>query len=153
MKGKKPLSNNSSIIPNYLLEDWAIDEQKLEKIVQFSSEIINSKTTVLIAKTNTRNALFDNELTVIQNKFVSNFPTDIDKWLALVLGNLIKTDISNQIFFNQSLNVENIFEMIKGWNYSNDEPAPSWACGYFKGIKMSQDITINMQHLILYKEK
>ncbi len=144
---KVKLDNNSSIIPNELLKNWAIDEQKLEKIVQFASEIINSKTTVLIAKTSTKNALFNNELTVIQNKFLSNFPTDIDRWLALVLGNLLKTDISNQIFFNKSLNIENLFEMIKGSNYSNNEPAPSWACKYFKGIEMNQDIPIRMQHL------
>ncbi|NEW60879.1 hypothetical protein GSY74_06245 [Sulfurovum sp. bin170] len=143
-------NNSYSKIPNELLENWAINYKQLEKIMDFSSEIIDSKTTLLLAKTQTRHALFDNELTVFQNSRVSDSPTDMDKWLALVVGNLLHNDEPEERrFFNGRLeNPENLFEMIRGWNYFIGKSAPIWGQEYFKGIILRNNIIYDLRSLM-----
>lgn len=131
-----------------LLEKWAIDENKLNLIINLASNILNCKDSFLMCKTKNKTALFDEEVTIFENKFVSDFPTDIDKWLSLVIGNLLFTDINNKMFFNEKIeNCENLFQLIKNWNYSNNSSSPIWASKYFNGIKMNQNFTINLNFL------
>lgn len=145
------IDNVSPTINRELLENWAIGKKELEKIIVLAKDIIDSKTTLLLAKTSTRTALFDNELTVFQNAQVSDSPTDMDKWLALVVGNLLHDDVpENRDFFNGRLEFpEHLFEMIRGWNYCMVKSAPTWAREYFQGIDMKQDEMIEMKHLQL----
>lgn len=144
------IDNGSSKINESLLKKWAINEEEIEKIINLATKIIDSKTTLLMAKTESKNALYDKELTVFQNAQASDFPTDIDKWLALVIGNLLDTDIDNKSFFNSRLeNPTQLFNIIRGWNYSNRTSAPEWARKYFSGIKMEQYNPINLEGLDL----
>ena len=96
---------------------------------------------MLLAKTSRKTALFDNELTVFQNVQVSDSPTDMDKWLALVVGNLLHDDVpENRDFFNGRLEFpKHLFEMIKGWNYCDGDASPNWTRNYFKGIILTND--------------
>ena len=139
------IDNASPIINKELLEDWAIGKKELEKIIVLAKDIIDSKTTLLLAKTSTRTALFDNELTVFQNAQVSDAPTDIDKWLALVVGNLLHDEVpKDRDFFNGRLAFpEHLFEMIKGWNYFTRKSAPKWAYIYFKGIFIEESVALS----------
>ncbi|HIP51361.1 MAG TPA: NACHT domain-containing protein [Campylobacterales bacterium] len=131
------VDNASPTINKELLENWAIGEKELEKIIVLAKDIIDAKTTLLLAKTSTKTALFDHELTVFQNAQVSDSPTDMDKWLALLVGNLLHDDVpEDRDFFNGRLEFpEHLFEMIKGWNYfAHRASSPSWSRQYFKGI-------------------
>ncbi len=144
------IDNSSSKINDTLLKNWAINKEELKKIVNFAREIIDSKTTLLMAKTESRNALYDKELTVFQNSQVNDSPTDIDKWLALVVGNLLDTDIDKKRFFNARLeNPTQLFNMIRNWNYSNRTSSPKWASEYFRGINTKYDSPINCEGLNL----
>jgi len=145
------IDNASPTINRELLEDWAIGEKELEKIIILAKDIIDSKTTLLLAKTSTKTALFDNELTVFQNAQVSDSPTDIDKWLALVVGNLLHHDVpENRDFFNGRLeSPEHLFEMIRGWNYSMDNSSPNWSSGYFYGLSSSSEKIMKYKNLNL----
>lgn len=139
-------------IPDEVLKNWAIDKDDLEKIMKLAQKIIDSKTTFLLAQTESTNSLFDNELTVFQNAKVSDSPTDMDKWLALVVGNLLHDDVPEERdFFNGRLeSPENLFEMIRGWNYSMYSSAPWWAKEYFKGIIIENIIfmdNVDFSHL------
>jgi len=152
----EPIANNdiksSRIYPKPLLEDWAIDEDALERIIALAQEIIDAKTTILSAKSLPANALFNNELTIFHNKSLSDISTDIDKWLSLVLGNLLETkiDTEEKRFFNARLsNPENLFEMIRNYNYSRQWSGPFWAQEYFNGIKMKNNDVINLSNLRL----
>ena len=146
------IDKDSTTYPEELLENWAINEEKLEKIINLASKILDDKTTILIAKTKHKNALFNNELTVFQDKFISEFPTDMDKWLALTLGNILDTNIDNKKFFNSRINnSNNLFQMIKNWNYSNNLSAPEWAKEYFIGINMQETNEVNLINLDLSK--
>lgn len=142
---------SSKIPPQKLLENWAIDEDALEKITFFAKEIIDANTTIISAKSSPAHALFNNELTVLHNKSLKDIPTDIDKWLSLVLGNLLETkiDTEKKRFFNARLsNPENLFEMIRNWNYSRQWSAPFWADKYFNGIQMkNNNSSINLECL------
>lgn len=134
--------------PQQLLKNWAIDDDALERIIVLAKEIIDAKTTILSAKSSSANALFNNELTVFHNKSLSDVPTDIDKWLSLVLGNLLETNINSEEkqFFNARLsNPENLFEMIRNWNYSQKDSAPFWANEYFNGIQMKNTNEIDLR--------
>ncbi|WP_151947054.1 pentapeptide repeat-containing protein [Aliarcobacter butzleri] len=142
--------NDSPFYHPELLNKWAIDENKLNLIIDLASNILNCKDSFLMCKTKNKTALFDEEVTIFENKFVSDFPTDIDKWLSLVVGNLLFTDINNKMFFNEKIeNCENLFQLIKNWNYSNNSSSPVWANEYFNGIKMNQNFTINLSSLDL----
>lgn len=141
---------SSKIPPQKLLENWAIDEDALEKIIILAKEIIDDKTTILSTKSSSAHALFNNELTIFYNKSLNSIPPDIDKWLSLVLGNLLGTNVSEKQFFNTRLsNPENLFEMIRNWNYSRQWSTPFWAHSYFNGIKMHNSNVIHLQFLNL----
>ena len=133
------IDNASPTINKELLENWAISEKELEKIIVLARDIIDSKTTLLLAKASRRTALFDNELTVFQNAQVSDSLTDMDKWLALVVGNLLHDDVpKDRNFFNGRLEYpENLFEMIRGWNYYQKRASPYWVAEYFKGVTIT----------------
>ena len=144
------IDNDSSVYPEKLLINWAITEEKLEKIINFASKIIDDKTTVLMSKTKQKSALFNNELTVFQNKFMSDFPTDLDKWLSLTLGNILENNIDEEKFFNSRIiNTTNLFQMIKNWNYSSSTSAPEWVKKYFIGIMMKDTDEVNLRNLDL----
>ena len=147
------IDNASSTINRELLEDWAIGEKELEKIIVLAKDIIDSKTTLLLAKTSTRTALFDNELTVFQNAQVSDSPTDMDKWLALVVGNLLHDDVPEERdFFNGRLEFpEHLGNMIRAWNYCSFDSAPVWSKEFFKGINLKQKETLRMSTLLFAK--
>ena len=85
---------------------------------------------------------------MFQNARVSDSPTDMDKWLALVVGNLLHDDVpEDRNFFNGRLDFpEHLFEMVKGWNYYERNSAPYWATDYFYGIKIER---INLDYFIL----
>jgi hypothetical protein len=136
------IDNNSATIHPELLENWAIGKRELERIIGLAKEIIDSKSTLLLAKTERRTALFDSELTLFQNARVSDSPTDMDKWLALVVGNLLYDNKPEERdFFNGKLeNPENLFEMIRGWSYYKQKSGtPSWSREFFKGVTLKQE--------------
>ncbi len=146
-------NKDSTAISDELLENWAINNEELEKIIHLAKEIIDSKTTLVLAKTEPKNALFNKELTIFTNMQMGSNPTDIDKWLALLVGNILHTDNEEErVFFNGKLdNPENLFEMIRNWNYSNSASAPVWARKYFTGIKMQKSHNINLISLNLLR--
>lgn len=142
------ITKESSYYTDDLIINWAMTQEKLNKVIDLASEVIDEKTSMLLAKSEQKSSLFANELTIFSNRYTSEFPTDIDKWLSLILGNILYTDIDKNRFFNQNIiNTNNFFEMIKNWNYSNNESAPTWAQQAFIGIKMKQNIDIHLSNI------
>ena len=94
-------------------------------------------------------ALFDKEVFEIQNDKLRKTPANIDKWLALLVGNILYNNESKQKYFNSSLNnFEYLFEMIRSWNYySINDSAPFWAKSLFKGLRMDNNLEdYNLSH-------
>lgn len=140
--------NNSTFYPEKLIKDWCIDEGKIEKIITLAKTILESNKEYLTTKANFHTVLFDREVVEIENERLNRAPHNIDKWLALLVGNILHTDIEKRVFFNGMINTPEVFfEMMKNWSYSYSYSAvPQWANNYFQGIKtekMTEKIDIN----------
>jgi hypothetical protein len=140
------IEENQTEFPYNSLKNWCIDNQKIEKIVNLASEILNSKTNYLLTKVNSKTALFNNEVIAVQNQRLNNLLPDTDRWLALVVGNALFNDLSNPKslkFFNRKYNIDysSLFDLIKNWNFSHNDSAPSWGKDLFIGINMQSNIS------------
>jgi hypothetical protein len=144
--------SNIKTLSDKYLEQWPIKEFEITKIVQICTDIINSKENYLLTRADNQTLLFDNEITKIQNKVIS-LPPDMDKWLALLVGNKLFTRIDKGLFFNKMiLDFKVFFEMIKDWNYSNQTSCPNWAVDLFMGIDMLENNSFyTLEHLQLDK--
>ena len=134
-----PCVENEANYPPTLLEDWCINQDKIDKIIGLAREIIESKTNYILAKAETKTALYDNELLVVQHR-LNSFPPDIDRWLALLVGNTLFNNVKKEIFFNWNIkNYDHLFDLIKNWNCAYRMPAPVWGTKLFMGINMSDN--------------
>ncbi|MDF1883962.1 NACHT domain-containing protein [Sulfurimonas sp. SAG-AH-194-C21] len=124
-----------------LVNNWCIDDEKLEKIINLSKSILESKKEYLSTKSNVHNALFDGEVVEIESGKLNRLPHNIDKWFALLVGNILKNNEPNRIFFNSYIeNPKVLFEMMRDWNYRYNTAAPKWAGDYFLGIDTSKSM-------------
>jgi hypothetical protein len=63
---------------------------------------------------------------------------EIDKWFALIAGNIIGTNLINKHFFNSKLRVKNLFNLIRNSTYYSKK-VPYWGREYFTGINMRKN--------------
>lgn len=132
-----------------LIENWCIDNDKLSKIIDLSKLILESKKEYLTTKSNICKALFDGEVIEIESDRLNSVPHNIDKWFALLVGNILKNDEESLVFFNSSIDMPEVFfEMMKDWNYNYETAVPQWARKYLVGIDTNKDNkTINIKNL------
>lgn len=139
-------SNNK--LNDDIINDFPIDKNIIGKIELLCQKIIESQKTYLIEEPKIDTILFKKELMSV-NKLKGNF-NEIDKWLALIAGNKLSTDIEKRQFFNSKLEATLLFNLIQNWNY-NFGAVPSWGFENFMGIDMSgNNQIIELQHLNLY---
>lgn len=133
------------------LEDWCIGQGEIDKIIHLAKEILESKTNYLLTKADAKTALYNKEILAIQNNKLNNFPPDMDRWLALLVGNELFNDEENEKFFNGKIeHFEHLFDLIRNWNYAFTHSTPSWGKDLFKGIDMSNnEKRINVSHINL----
>ena len=117
------------------ITNWALTSEKLEKLVKFLSEVIDDDNTLLVSSSRNLSCLFDNEVTSIPSPLLNDIPINIDKWLALIAGNILFTNENEQKFFNSTLTKPtNLLEMLRSWSYIKNVAAPRWATDYFQGL-------------------
>jgi uncharacterized protein YjbI with pentapeptide repeats len=145
---KIKLKENQSEFPVNSLSNWYFKEEQISKIVELAKSIINSKNNFILTKADTKSSLYDNELLSLQNSKLSNITHDIDRWLALLVGNTLYNDYSNQSkpkLFNTDfkINPQNLFDLILTLEYSNTESSveKSWRNNLFRGIDMRNETT------------
>ncbi|MFT3679846.1 MAG: SMEK domain-containing protein [Ferruginibacter sp.] len=122
-------------ISNEIVDDFPITMLILAKIEVLCREIISSKKIYFLDEPARSSVLFKNELTII-----NNYPKiyEIDKWLALITGNIVGTNVMKRQFFNSNLNTQDLFNIITHWNYYVGE-IPYWGIDLFMGINMKND--------------
>lgn len=125
----------SNKVSNELLEDFPINTSVFEKITNLCKSIFNSQTIYTLTEAQQHTVLFKNELIGTKK---SGFYTTIDKWFALLLGNIIYNNIKEKKFFNALISSTQIFELIRCWNFENGAVA-EWASDFFQGIDMSKN--------------
>jgi len=140
------IEENYTEYPLNSLENWCIDDKRLTKIIELSSIIINSKNSYLSTQASSKTALFSSEVLEVPIQFVSSITQNIDKWLSLLVGNILYNDLTvnnNLKIFNKDfkINFHQLFEMMSSWNYTNNEPAPFWGKNLFIGLDMSSNDT------------
>lgn len=138
---KFDIPSNTPDFPVESLENWFFTKEKIDKIIDFAQDILESKTNHLLLKGKTNTALFDKEVFSIQKSKLRRIPPDTDKWLALLVGNILFNNEREKQYFNSKIsNFENIFELVRNWNYySINDSSPYWAKSLFKGINMENN--------------
>lgn len=135
---KKVDLDHQSSYPKELIEAWCIDSAKISKITQFSKSMLESKKAYLTTKVNTHKALFDEEVLEIENESLNRIPHNIDKWLSLLVGNILYNNQTR--LFNSTIDHPEIFfNIMKDWSYMYETATPTWANDYFKGIDISKN--------------
>ncbi|WP_417354217.1 NACHT domain-containing protein [Flavobacterium sp.] len=143
------INENETQYPNELLSNWCIDDNKLNKIIDLAANILASKHTYVPTTATSRDSLFNKEVLEIKNKKLGTFPLNIDKWLALLVGNTLYNDYSNNNYFNWDKNIpfNELFDLIRTWNFTSNDSAPIWGKELFLGINMTNNkIDIELIH-------
>lgn len=123
-------------IPEKFLEKWPLKEKELKSIGELAKKIIESDTNYLFTRGESQTILISNEI-VQTDEPVNKIPHNMEKWLALLVGNVLCTDEETIVFFNEGISKPGIFfELIRNWNYSFSQSAPIWGRSLFKGINM-----------------
>jgi len=126
-------------IPDKYLKNWPIKQKEIDKIVELAKKILGADSVYAFTKSYPQTVLFKKEIIKIQGKVSAQIP-DMDKWLALLIGNKLFSNIENKQFFNKKIEkFEIFFEMIKNWNYYSGKPAPEWGKGLFISLDMSNN--------------
>ena len=139
---------SSNKINDKLIKDFPITKKELDKIELLCQKIISSPKTYLLENPGRHTALYSEELISVSN--LKGNVYEIDKWLALIAGNILGTNIQTKQFFNSKLDAKSLFDLIRNWNY-NKGSIPIWGRELFQGICMesNQDALI-FTHLIAY---
>jgi uncharacterized protein YjbI with pentapeptide repeats len=142
---KYPIKQDETQYPEELIQDWAFDNSKIEKLLSLCKEIINSNNTYLLTKSDLKSSLYDNELTLIQNNSIHGLPLDFDKWLALLVGNKLCndfSDIDSPVLFNRKYEIkpDKLFDLIiqSSNRRANANKVPEWGRNLFRGIDMKK---------------
>ena len=147
------IEENQAKYPEESLENWCLGEKDIQKIIALAKSIMDSKTNYLLAKAKPKDALYDGEILAFQNSTLNSSPPDLDRWLALLVGNILQNDEPTRTFFNSGLeNCQHLFNLIRNWNYYSGTPAPNWGCWLFQGIDMSNfKGEVTLQNVNLFK--
>jgi hypothetical protein len=132
--GKRTFDNNTSEYPKELLQNWCIKQEQIDKILQFSAEIVNSSETFILAKAEPKINLFDTDVLLIRDKNFEDLQDLFDKWIALLVGNVLYNSTENvkrPKLFNTDYKIDfqQIFKILKYSDFPFD---------MYKGIDMRQ---------------
>ncbi len=144
------IPNNSTHYPDESITNWYFTQEKLDRLIKFAQQIIESNAEYIVVKGEAHTALFDKEVFETQENKLRSIPPNIDKWLALLVGNVLCNNETKGIYFNSKITkIDNLFEMVRNWNYySSNDSAPFWAKPFFKGIDMNNSREeANYQHI------
>ncbi len=132
-------TENMTEIDDKLIENWPIDNDAIDKIIKLAKGILESETNYLFFKGTQRTPLFDKEAIEIPVRPCDS-PPDIDRWLALTVGESLYTNEKAKKFFAGLIeNFSHFFDMMKSWNYVYDIASPTWGRNLFKGLNMERN--------------
>ncbi|MFY1613786.1 hypothetical protein ACOMSG_13230 [Macellibacteroides fermentans] len=140
---------NRAEYPEDSLVNWPIKKEHIDKILCLCAKILNSTGNTLLTKVERKNALFDEELIIIKNNELSNICLDTDKWIALLVGNILHTDKhdpTNIKLFNTDykINPKSLFDLIITSNYTDNNGliGNNFKRVLFSGIDMRENTSL-----------
>lgn len=141
---------NMTQYPKESITNWYFTQDKIDKVVLLTKQIIESSNEYIVAKGESHTSLFDKEIFEIKDDKLQTCTPNIDKWLALLVGNILQNSETKRNYFNSKITKpERLFDMVRNWNYhSYYDSAPFWAKPFFKGIRMTEnDEDYNFSHI------
>lgn len=129
---------------------WFVSKDFFEKLNNLLKSIIERTDYLYFSSRTDMNIVdFCNERTIlIAKEPVFDLVPDIDKWLALLIGN----ELQNSKLFTQKLDGKMLFMMLKNWNQYERKAAPSWGKSYFSYLQYYNNTTddekLDMSYLI-----
>ena len=142
------LGENQTQYPQESLKKWCIGQKEIERIVALARSIIDSETSYVLARVDVKKSLYNKDVLAFQKTKLNESPPDIDRWLALLVGNVLHNDQSTRTFFNGTLeNCHHLFDLIRNWHYFDQTPSPNWGRWLFQGIDLRQSQgTISLEY-------
>ncbi|WP_311080766.1 pentapeptide repeat-containing protein [Paenibacillus polymyxa] len=139
-----PISSNTIEPPSELLENWIITIEVINKIVDLSRDIIESKSKYLLTTVNSHyTSLYNNEIIQINDE-ISHIPPDIDRWIAFLVGNCLYNNDKERRFFTSTIgDTKIVFDMLKNWHHFSETASPEWGKKLFRGLIMPKS---NLEH-------
>lgn len=116
-----------------MLKDWPIKGEEIQKIIDAMYELFESNNTNLFIKGKQNSSLFNDEIFSIKN-YMFNSNLRIEKWIALLAGNILYNNKSKEKFFNEKLKMENIISLWRDRQHSHDKVSPKWDEKLFNGL-------------------
>ncbi|WEK20396.1 MAG: SMEK domain-containing protein [Candidatus Pedobacter colombiensis] len=136
----------SNKLSSRIVQDFPIKLATLEKIQRLCEKIIESPMNYSLGEFSSQTILYKNELMATSGRVIN---VNIEKWFALLTGNLVANDIANRIFFNTNVKFWHLFRMIKNWNFEKGLIS-NWGGDLFKGINMKDNRNfVSYSHLVL----
>ena len=122
---KGNFNDNTSEYPKELLQNWCIKQEQIDKILQFAADIVNSSEIFILAKAESKVNLFDTDVLLIREKDFDDLQDLFDKWVALLVGNVLYNNTKNikkAKLFNTDYRIgfRQIFKVLKYSDFSFD---------------------------------
>lgn len=145
------LNKNPKKLPKNMIENWPIKENEISKIVELCQKIMESKGSFIPIKAVPYNSIYENE-TLFFNEPIENKFSNVDKWLAMLVGNILETDIESQLFFNKKINCNIFVDIIKQRQFTHNKFSPNWINEYFIGMSYEAPYTkyVNFEYINFY---
>ncbi len=106
---KGRIAKETTDIPETLIVNWCINSETIKAISNLCKQIIECDSIVVLSKSSEITNLFDNELTLLKNKFYKN-SLYIPKFLCLIIGNNLTIEDTDT--FIRSIEQEVIIELL-----------------------------------------
>lgn len=135
------LNKNPQKLPENMIENWPIKESEINKIIELSKNILESKGNFIAVRPLTFDSIYDKEVILISDSLDTKL-SNMDKWLAILVGNILETDILNLSFFNARIEWKIFSNLMKLRQFSNEKAAPLWAKECFNGINFVDNFRV-----------
>lgn len=137
-KGK--FVENATEYPEELIKEWCIKEEHIKKILELCKQILLSERATIVSQAESRTSLFNEEALLLKSS-LDYENINIDKWLALLVGNTLCNNTNNSeapILFNTQYHIPYtlLFNMLCTELCHKTMIFDNWKRNLFKGIDM-----------------
>lgn len=120
-----------------LISSWPIGEDEIAKIIHICKNIINSESLSIYQPTISARSILNVNVSFVPFTNITNHVNNEDKWLALLTGNELYNDETENKFFSSNINANRLFDLIRPFRYyNNTDQIKLWGRTLFRGLNM-----------------
>lgn len=133
--GKSSFDKDMNELPSIEDNKWPIKQKEVDAIISLAINIIESDEVVTPMPSALHKTLYKQDITIFKNN--DALYSDSDRWLALLVGNILQNDINEHKLFASTIKWQSLINLINRRNLTHNESAPKWAKPLFQGIRIS----------------